>query len=85
MDSNFDISEEESNSLTSNTFKKSMMKENNTTESGCKNGRWLPCEHLRFLKGCLIYGNNWKKVNIYSVNLFVVGIFEIPIHFFIFY
>jgi hypothetical protein len=27
-----------------------------------KNGRWLPCEHLRFIKGCLLHGNNWKKV-----------------------
>ena len=27
-----------------------------------KNGRWQPFEHLRFIKGCLLYGNNWKKV-----------------------
>ena len=27
-----------------------------------KNGRWLPNEHMRFIKGCLLYGNNWKKV-----------------------
>lgn len=27
-----------------------------------KNGRWSPHEHLRFLKGCLLFGNNWKKV-----------------------
>jgi hypothetical protein len=28
-----------------------------------RNGRWQPFEHLRFIKGCLLYGNNWKKVN----------------------
>jgi hypothetical protein len=28
-----------------------------------KNGRWQPFEHLRFIKGCLLYGNNWKKVS----------------------
>jgi hypothetical protein len=27
-----------------------------------RNGRWLPNEHMRFIKGCLLYGNNWKKV-----------------------
>ncbi len=31
-----------------------------------KNGRWQPAEHLRFIKGCLLYGNNWKKVSFYS-------------------
>lgn len=29
-----------------------------------KNGRWSPQEHFRFLKGCLLFGNNWKKVNV---------------------
>jgi hypothetical protein len=27
-----------------------------------RNGRWQSFEHLRFIKGCLLYGNNWKKV-----------------------
>jgi hypothetical protein len=27
-----------------------------------KNGRWQPEEHVRFIKGCLLYGNNWRKV-----------------------
>jgi SHAQKYF class myb-like DNA-binding protein len=27
-----------------------------------QNGRWDKNEHLRFLGGCLQYGNNWKKV-----------------------
>lgn len=26
------------------------------------NGRWTYSEHLNFLKGCIQYGNNWKKV-----------------------
>jgi hypothetical protein len=29
-----------------------------------RNGRWQPFEHLRFIKGCLLYGNNWKKVSL---------------------
>ncbi len=29
------------------------------------NGRWAKNEHLRFLAGCLKYGNNWKKVETY--------------------
>ena len=29
-----------------------------------KTGRWHPDEHYRFIRGCLQYGNNWKKVKI---------------------
>ena len=29
------------------------------------NGRWRVNEHMRFLGGCLQYGNNWKKVETY--------------------
>ena len=29
---------------------------------GYKTGRWNADEHYRFIKGCLHYGNNWKKV-----------------------
>lgn len=29
-----------------------------------KTGRWHPDEHHRFIRGCLQYGNNWKKVKI---------------------
>jgi SHAQKYF class myb-like DNA-binding protein len=29
------------------------------------NGRWGKSEHIRFLGGCLLYGNNWKKVETY--------------------
>ena len=35
-----------------------------------RNGRWLPNEHMRFLKGCLLYGNNWKKVILINSCLF---------------
>lgn len=36
-------------------------------EDNCSgnNGRWATNEHLRFLGGCLQYGNNWKKVETY--------------------
>jgi len=33
-----------------------------------KNGRWEKNEHHKFLKGCLLYGNNWKKVIFYYKN-----------------
>jgi hypothetical protein len=26
------------------------------------NGRWQSCEHSRFIKALMIFGNNWKKV-----------------------
>ena len=29
------------------------------------NGRWEHSEHIRFLGGCLQFGNNWKKVETY--------------------
>jgi hypothetical protein len=34
-----------------------------------RTGRWQPTEHVRFIKGCLQYGNNWKKVIIFIENL----------------
>lgn len=36
----------------------------NEDNTNYRNGRWLPCEHIRFVKGCLAHGNNWKKVKI---------------------
>ena len=33
--------------------------------SNGNNGRWEKPEHLRFLAGCLLYKNNWKKVETY--------------------
>ena len=29
------------------------------------NGRWSQEEHLSFIKGCLLFGNNWKEVQNY--------------------
>jgi len=39
----------------------------NKNEENClgNNGRWKTNEHIRFLGGCLQYGNNWKKVETY--------------------
>ena len=37
-------------------------KNENEDEITGQNGRWDKNEHLRFLGGCLQYGNNWKKV-----------------------
>lgn len=39
--------------------------DNNSNEEKNQNerqGRWLQSEHFRFLKGCLLYGNNWGQV-----------------------
>jgi hypothetical protein len=36
---------------------------NNEEDGNYKTGRWHPNEHKRFIRGCLQYGNNWKKVN----------------------
>jgi len=27
------------------------------------NGRWHLSEHFRFIRGYILYGNNWKKVS----------------------
>jgi hypothetical protein len=32
-----------------------------------RTGRWHPNEHIRFIKGCLLFGNNWKKVSIFCL------------------
>ena len=34
----------------------------NDDDGDYKNGRWEKLEHMKFLKGCLLHGNNWKKV-----------------------
>lgn len=31
-------------------------------KSDIRQGRWLQSEHFRFLKGCLLYGNNWGEI-----------------------
>ena len=47
---------ESSNSLIGDDSKE----EENT--KNLRTGRWHTKEHFRFIKGCLMYGNNWKKV-----------------------
>jgi hypothetical protein len=37
--------------------------EENENNEQYRTGRWHPTEHLRFIKGCLMHSNNWKKVN----------------------
>ena len=37
----------------------------NENNGDYKTGRWEKNEHYKFLKGCLLYGNNWKKVKIF--------------------
>ena len=38
------------------------LKKNNEEELAYKTGRWTSGEHYRFIKGCLLFGNDWKKV-----------------------
>lgn len=44
-----------------NSINDNKMEEN----SNGNNGRWEKKEHIRFLAGCLLYKNNWKKVETY--------------------
>ena len=37
----------------------------NDNNNNILNGRWSQKEHLLFIKGCLLYGNYWKKVKKY--------------------
>ena len=45
-----------------------MVNNNNLSESSkgdknnYKSGRWNNTEHMRFIQGCLLHGNNWRKV-----------------------
>ena len=36
--------------------------EENEKNENYRQGRWLQSEHFRFLKGCLLYGNNWTEI-----------------------
>lgn len=66
------MSSRENNNLLGKKLKKEQSdKENSADDDNSKendengeykNGRWEKLEHLKFLKGCLIHGNNWKKV-----------------------
>ena len=37
----------------------------NEVKANHQTGRWLLSEHSRFIKGCLMFGNNWKKVKLF--------------------
>ena len=41
------------------------LSENLSEQNDLQNGRWKQEEHFRFIKGCLLFGNNWKKVKNY--------------------
>ena len=43
-------------------FKNKNIIKNNKINS---KGRWIKEEHIRFIKGCLLYGNDWKKIEKY--------------------
>ena len=54
------VSLNKDNSLINNDqIKNQNIEKNNGTHS---DGRWNTEEHIRFIRGCLLYGNNWKKV-----------------------
>ena len=36
-----------------------------TNNNNHSDGRWNLEEHIRFIKGCLLYGNDWKKIEKY--------------------
>ena len=57
------VSLNKDNSLINNDqIKNQKIEKNNIIHS---DGRWNPEEHIRFIKGCLLFGNNWKKVEGY--------------------
>jgi hypothetical protein len=42
-------------------------------ESNYKEGRWDSEEHQKFVKSCIIYGNNWRKVIIiFQTNMYIL-------------
>ena len=43
-------------------FKNKNIIKNNKINS---KGRWIKEEHISFIKGCLLYGNDWKKIEKY--------------------
>ena len=72
-----DISKQQNTSEQKDQSNPESIKEDNNNEklsenenkleenSNGNNGRWGKTEHLRFLAGCLLYKNNWKKVETY--------------------
>ena len=57
------------NYISNNSFLKENLElneeDNESDNLKLSNGRWSPKEHLLFIKGCLLYGNNWKLVKKY--------------------
>ena len=53
--------------INSNQINNQQIKNKNTeiNNNNHSDGRWNSDEHKRFIKGCLLYGNNWKKVEGY--------------------
>lgn len=48
------------------------MKSCNEKDELIQNGRWRNEEHIRFIKGCLLFANNWKKVSLsYNINYYL--------------
>ena len=41
------------------------LNEDENDNNNILNGRWSQKEHLLFIKGCLLYGNYWKKIKKY--------------------
>ena len=41
------------------------LNEDENNNNNIINGRWSQKEHLSFIKGCLLYGNNWKEIQTY--------------------
>ena len=59
-----------SNPLLGERFGQNLMVNNNNhsesskgEQNNYKTGRWNNTEHMRFIQGCLMHGNNWRKVS----------------------
>jgi SHAQKYF class myb-like DNA-binding protein len=61
---NSEIKIKESINQDSSLIKKEQIKNQNIEKNNGihSDGRWNTEEHIRFIRGCLLYGNNWKKV-----------------------
>ena len=54
-----------SSDLAKNEILELLEEENESDNLKLSNGRWSPKEHLLFIKGCLLYENNWRLVKKY--------------------
>ena len=61
---NSEIKIKESINQDSSLIKNEQIKNQNIEKNNGihSDGRWNTEEHIRFIRGCLLYGNNWKKV-----------------------